>query len=534
MQEQASGTVSISSDIISKEEDTDIQLKIRMQSMFYHALADQSMDAFMVHDDKGRFIEVNTQSCQSLGYSKDEILSMLVTDIEMDIELEALREKCKRINPGESFTSNGHHRRKDGSLFPVEVRFVCEQLDHHKLFLGFVRDLSDKQLAASQIQLTQKQLEESESKFRAVFETSNAGKSITMVDGEMFVNQAFSDMLGYSRQELQNKSWREITPPEDIVWLEEMMKPLNEGEIDSLRITKRYIRKDGSYVWTDLSSAIKRDDKGNPLFYSATVIDISERIKAEQELDFLNRQLEQKVRERTMQLETANKELEAFNYSVSHDLRAPLRKINGYASILHSMYVSVLDDQARQFLENIRKNVTRMDQLITDLLNLSQVSRIALNPEIVSMHELAQMTYHETATDEENEQFEFVLHDIPPVKCDLSLISQVWQNLINNALKYSSKSKIKKIEVYSTESKYMVTYHVRDYGVGFDNNQCDKIFKAFQRLHSGDDFSGNGIGLAVVQQIVHRHGGKVFAHSYPGKGAEFRFALPKMTCKNAE
>lgn len=498
-----------------------------VQSNLYHALAEQSMDAFMVHDDACRFVEVNQQSCNALGYTKDEILSMLVTDIEMDVELETLLEKFRRIQPGESFTSQGHHRRKDGTLFPVDVRFICAQIDNQKLFLGFVRDLSDKQNAASQILLAQKQLEDSESKFRAVFESANVGKSITLITGEMFVNQAFSDMLGYSREELQDKSWKEITPAEDIGWLEELMKPLNRGEVNSMRVTKRYVRKDGSFVWTDLSSAIKRDSEGNALFYIATIIDISERVKAEQQLDLLNHQLELKVKERTMQLETANQELEAFNYSVSHDLRSPLRKINGYVSILHSMYTGVLDDRGQQFLENIRKNVARMDQLITDLLNLSQVSRIALNIEQINMHELAEMTFHETATDQEVEQFEFVLNEIPSIKGDLSLVSQVWHNLISNALKYSSKSAVKRIEIYAIESKSMITYCVKDCGAGFDKKYRDKLFKAFQRLHSNEEFKGNGIGLTIVQQIVHRHGGKVYAHGTLGKGAEFRFSLPK-------
>jgi len=367
-------------------------------------------------------------------------------------------------------------------------------------------------------------LKESESKFRTIFDAANVGKSITLVTGELYVNQAFSDMLGYTREVLSTKTWKDITPPEDIEGLEKLMIPLFRGETDSMRVIKRYVKKDGSFVWADVSSVLKRDSKGTPLYHIATIIDISDRVKAEEELESLNKELELRVKERTAQLETANRELEAFSYSVSHDLRAPLRAINGYSQLLLDEYTDSLDERGKQFLNNISKNSLRMDVLITDLLNLSRVSKTELNPVKVDMHNLVAVTFSELATDQEKKEFDFILGDIPSAQCDELLIKQVWQNLISNALKYSARSQVKKIEINGRKDKQEVVYTIRDYGAGFNPQYVNKLFNLFQRLH-GNEFPGTGVGLAIVQRIIHRHGGKIWGEGEPDKGACFTFTL---------
>ncbi len=489
--------------------------------ILYRAVTEQANDAFFIHDVQGKFLEASNLACDNLGYTRDELLSMLVTDIEMDITLENGLTKWNRIEPGQRFTSVGHHKRKDGTIFPVEVKFGCTIWKSNKVFVGFVRDTSERQNAEAKII-------ESEEKFRSFFETSNVGKSITMVTaGELYVNQAFSDMLGYTREELQGKTWQEITPQEDLEEIGKVLNPVLSGEKDTIRIIKRYIRKDGTFIWTDVSGRLKRDKEGMPLYFITTIIDISERMKARQDLEVLNNELENRVKERTSQLETANHELEAFTYSVSHDLRAPLRTINSYAGLLIDDHADQLDEKGKRFLFAIKKSASRMDRLITDLLNLSQVSRSELMPEMVDMRELAETLYYELTTEEERKTFKFELEDLPKAYCDASLIRQVWQNLIGNALKYSARASLKKIKIYATEDKNDITYYTKDYGAGFDEKYKHKLFLAFQRLHRTDEFTGNGIGLAIVNQIINRHGGVVNAFSEVGEGATFSFTLKK-------
>lgn len=386
----------------------------------------------------------------------------------------------------------------------------------------------ENQVADLKKQLEKKENLDGEARFRNVFESANVGKSLTLVSGEMYVNQAFSDMLGYNREELQMKSWKDITPAEDIAPIEKLIKDTYSVPNDKgIRIIKRYIKKDGSYIWTDVSGKLIRDEHGIGLYHIATIIDITDRVKAEEALECLNNELESKVKERTFELETLNKELQAFNYSVSHDLRTPLRILRTYASILTQDYAKKLDNNGQKYLQNIHKSADRMDKLITDLLNLSQVTRSEINPELVNMNELAESVFYELATEEERNSFDIKIESLPVAWCDPSLIRQVWQNLIGNALKYSSKADTKKIELYASEDKNGITYFIKDYGAGFDINFSKKLFTAFQRLHNSEDFPGSGIGLAVVHQIVKRHGGSVNAESTLGEGATFSFTLNK-------
>lgn len=489
------------------------------------AISDQSSDAFFVHNEEGWFIEANQQACDKLGYTKEELLGMHVFDIEMDLEADRAKKKWKEIQPGERFTSKGHNRKKDGSLFPVEVRFGCALWKSVKVFVGFVKDVSDRYAAEEERRLNEERLRASEEKFRNVFEVANVGKSLTLVTGEMFVNKAFSDMLGYEREELQMKSWKEITPAEDLPQNEKLIEPIYAGKQDAVRLIKRYLVR--SYIWTDVSGTLVRDENGKGLYHVATIIDITDRVNAEEALEKLNRELENKVRERTLELETANQELQAFNYSVSHDLRAPLRVMKTYAGILADDYSGVLDDTGKKYLMNIHKSAERMDRLITDLLNLSQVSRSELRPEEVNMHDLAESVYFEIAAEQERREFTFTLNDLPPAFCDASLIRQVWQNLLGNALKYSSRSAVKKIRVYATTRQDEITYYVEDHGAGFDEAYTGRLFTAFQRLHNSSEFPGNGIGLAIVHQIISRHGGSASAKGKQGEGAVFSFTLKR-------
>ncbi len=253
---------------------------------------------------------------------------------------------------------------------------------------------------------------------------------------------------------------------------------------------------------------------------------IAERKQAEEEIRRLNEELEQRVIERTAQLEAANKELEAFSYSVSHDLRAPLRAIDGYTRILMEDYEAVMDAEGRRVCAVIRDETRRMSQLIDDMLAFSRLGRAQMQLVPIDMEDLVQAVFDELTTVESRERLDFRMGDLPPAVGDPTLIRQVWTNLLANAFKFSSKRERAVVEVGSQQSDGEIAYWVRDNGAGFDMQYADKLFGVFQRLHSPREFAGTGVGLAIVQRVIHRHGGRIWAEAEVDQGATFYFTIP--------
>jgi light-regulated signal transduction histidine kinase (bacteriophytochrome) len=270
---------------------------------------------------------------------------------------------------------------------------------------------------------------------------------------------------------------------------------------------------------------VLRDEDGTAMILLA-IEDVTEKVQAWDALYKLNRELEDRVRKRTAELETANKELEAFCYSVSHDLRAPLRALDGFSEELLRGYAERLDEKGRHYLQRVRTGTQRMGQLIDDLLQLSRLSRGEMKREWVDLTGLAQAVAAELRQREPSRRVSFDIQSDLTGQGDPGLLKVVLENLLGNAWKFTEKKSSATIAFGKAEHQGRPAYFVRDDGAGFDMSHADKLFGAFQRLHPQRDFPGNGIGLATVQRIIHRHGGQVWAESPPGKGATFYFTLP--------
>ena len=346
-----------------------------------------------------------------------------------------------------------------------------------------------------------------------------------------YVSPSVQQLRGYTVREVQEQSIDEVLTPESAERVAAMLPPeiaaLEAGD-ETARINVTEVdqpRKDGSVVATEVTTTLLTNADGRVDRVLGVSRDISERRQAEAKIRALNESLEARVHERTAQLESAIAELEAFSYSVSHDLRAPLRAINGYATILAEDHAGDIGADGMRCCDNIIGNTRRMGQLIDDLLSFSRLGRSRLAWEPIDMAALAHSAYGEVATEGQRGQVSFTVGRLAPATGDPTLLRQVWANLLSNALKFTSDADGPSIVVGGRQADGEAVYTVSDNGRGFDMDHAGKLFEVFEHLHGGE-FEGSGIGLAIVRRAVEAHGGRVWAESAPGEGATFSFALP--------
>lgn len=369
-------------------------------------------------------------------------------------------------------------------------------------------------------------LEQSEARYRRIVETATEGVWVLGGDGlTTFVNSRMASMLGYGSEAMLGQSPANFMPEEDARDHRARMEKRRHGLTENYEL--RLLRKDGSLLWAQVSAAPILDDAGRPRGALAMLSDITERKRQEEEIRRFSQQLERRVAERTAELKQANQELESFSYSVSHDLRAPLCAIDGFAGLLARQNGRNLDEDGQRRLEAIRRNALRMGRLIDDLLDFSRSSRQSLESSRQDMTAMAREVFGELRAEQSGRSVVLRLEELPAARCDGRLVRQVWVNLLSNALKFTGSRAEASIEVdgWLSEAGFN-TYRVRDNGVGFDMQSAEKLFGVFQRLHSQKDFAGTGIGLAIVKRIVSRHGGRVGAEGQVGQGACFFFTLP--------
>ncbi|HQN15094.1 MAG TPA: YfiR/HmsC family protein [Bacteroidales bacterium] len=383
-------------------------------------------------------------------------------------------------------------------------------------------DLANQQLERelAERKLAQEALSKSEERYRSTLDNMLEGGQIISFDYRyLYVNNAVAVQGRKNKDELLGHTMMEVYPGiEHTAVFPAIRKCIRENA--SQHMINEFVHADGSVGWFELSI--------QPVPEGVFILsyDITERLLAENKIKKLNEELEEKVMLRTAQLANANKELEAFAYSVSHDLRAPLRAINGFSKILADDYAEKIDDEGKRLCGIIQNEATRMGQLIDDLLAFSRLSRSSMQKTNTEMTEMVRQVFDEVKEQYPGHKIAFHLSELLPAAVDSSLIRQVWINYLSNALKFSSKKEMIEIEVGCFENKGEIIYFVKDNGAGFDMKYADKLFGVFQRLHNINEFYGTGVGLAIVQRIVNRHGGKVWAESEVDKGATFYFSIP--------
>jgi PAS domain S-box-containing protein len=411
----------------------------------------------------------------------------------------------------------------DGTWIPIEATSAPFVLAGKPASITIIRDLSDRKTR-------ERALREAERRFRSLIENSLAGVAVTHGGIFEYVNPGLVAMLGYSSaDDLIGRDALDTVLDADRPGVGQAFRSLEGGAgLRHERQRLRMLRADGAVIDV-LSSAASIEIDGR-ILVQAEVRDITRELRARAELEALNRELEDRVAQRTAELtsanrslEAANRNLESFSYSVAHDLRAPLRNMAGFAGLLELDVADKQFDAIPAHAARIMQNANRMNALIDGLLAVSSVTHSTLADAPVDMAAMVAETVRDTRA---GPSVRFEIDPLPTIRGDAAMLRQVWTNLITNAIKYSARIDSPRIHIYASMDNGEYAFHVRDNGAGFDPAYADRLFGVFQRLHTDREFEGTGVGLAIVRRIVERHGGRVWAEGKPGEGATFHFTLP--------
>jgi PAS domain S-box-containing protein len=430
--------------------------------------------------------------------------------------LDRLRDGVNRLRQGELEHNIPIEARNEIGLLAETLNSMAAQL--RQTLMGLENNLQDLKQA-------QEEQRRSEEHYRSLFNGIPIGLYRSTREGKVLAaNPALVTLLHYPdfATLAANSSVSFYVDPNDRLRWQARMD--HHGQVRHYEVRMRCY--DGSILWMRENSYSILDENNQLLYYEGSLEDITSLKQAEEAIQKLNAELELRVVERTEQLQIANKELEAFSYSVSHDLRAPLRALDGYSKLLTEEYAHALDEQGLEYLQRLRQASQRMGDLIDDLLMLSRITRRDIQRSRVDLAEIARTVTAELRTNHPERQVEIVIPDQLFAKADPNLIRIVLENLIGNAWKFTAKHARARIEFgMAPDQQGKPVYFVRDDGAGFDMNYVHRLFGAFQRLHASDDFEGTGIGLATVQRIVRRHGGQIWAEGAIERGAAFYFTL---------
>ncbi|MCB9419491.1 MAG: PAS domain S-box protein [Ardenticatenaceae bacterium] len=521
------------------EDITDYKQALEALQQANLVVENSSVVLFVWQATEGWPVVMVSQNVTQFGYTQEELLSGTLPFTSMIYPEDLARVSTEVVQ----YTANGIDRfkqeyrivTKDGRIRWVDDRTVIERDENGQatFYQGIVLDITERKQAEEEIQRLNEELEHRVEQRtqelqkalafqEEIMRVSSIGIAVYDGTGQcILANETSAKLINASLEQVlaQNihriESWRKTGLYETAL---AAIKTLSEKQQDIHTVSSF-----GKEVW--LNCRFVPFNSGGQSLLLLTVNDMSEHMRAENEIRELNQQLQAQANS----LAAANQELEAFSYSVSHDLRAPLRAIDGYTRILVEDYEPALDTEGQRVCAVIHHQTKQMGELIDDLLTFSRLNRIDMHTAPIDMTKLAASAFQELTAQGDRARIDFQIDELPPAMGDRALIRQVWFNLLSNAIKFSSKREQAVIEVGGRQDDQEIVYIVRDNGAGFDMQYADKLFGVFQRLHGEREFPGTGVGLAIVQRIIHRHGGRIWAESELEQGATFTFTLPPKT-----
>jgi PAS domain S-box-containing protein len=491
------------------------------------AIVESSDDPIIGKDLEGIVTSWNRGAERVFGYTAEEMVGTSIMRIipeDRRKEEEHILSEIRRGNKVDHLETL--RKTKDGRLIDISVT-ASPIKDRNGKIVGvskIARDITESKARETR-------LRENEERLRMATGTTGVGvwewniiSNAVKWDDQMFQIYGIPPTKGGM---VEYRLWRESVVPEDLAGQEAQLQETIRTKGRGAREFRIRRHTDGKCRHIQAVEAVRMNTRGEAEWLVGTNLDVTERKQAAAQIADLNAELEQRVARRTAELEQANKELEAFSYSISHDLRAPLRAMGGFARVLETEHAAELTTGARHAIERIRQNTAKMGQLIDGLLDFSSLGRRALSRQGINTTAIVRTVVDELQPEITGRNVDLVVNELPPCEADAILLKQVYVNLLANALKYSRGRDPAVIRVGWKKEKGETVYFVKDNGAGFEMEYADKLFRVFQRLHRADEFEGTGVGLAIVQRIIHRHGGRIWAEARADKGATFYFTLGK-------
>jgi PAS domain S-box-containing protein len=478
-------------------------------------------DAIVAFDAEWRYTYINPQAAQICGKSIEELLGQVAWEV---------------FPEAVGLPSYNAHMKAFSSQTVVITEFYYEPWNRwfeNRIYPSsngvttYFQDITDRVLTLKALQ------ESEERRILAISGSKDAIWDWNVVTNQVVLSARWSEMRGFAAVETtcDATTWSEGIHPEDFERVMQLVQSHFAKATELFRAEYRVRCADGSYMWISDRGQALWDETGQVVRMAGSETDITARKQAEADIRQLNAELEARVEQRTAELAIANQELtqanadlESFAYSVSHDLRSPLRAINGFANIFEEDYGTGLDSTAIEHLHIIQQQAKHMGALIDGLLQFSRLGRQPLHKQTVNCNALIAKVWQDLGLERGDRQIQFTVDELPPCQADPILLQQVWMNLLSNAVKYTAKVESAQIEIGVQNAPERV-YFIRDNGAGFDLQYSDKLFGVFQRLHRSSEFPGTGVGLALTKRIIQRHGGQIWAEAAVDRGATFFFTI---------